>query len=576
MQRFLTVAALLALAACAGELNSGPVTPLDPESPEPDVYIGDDGVIRDARVEPEADAGEDADAQVDEQPEDLPEFVPAAPTMYRLTRAQYVNSVRDLLGDIEVPADLEDDTPLHGFVSVGASELTISPRAVEQYEAAAQALMAQVFTPDRRAGFTGCDDPNPECVRTFIATFGRRAWRRPLSGEALDLFTGLHAQLSEDLLDRWQALQFTAAGLLQAPDFVFRVEHGEDDGAQRRYTNYEMAARLSYLLWNSTPDDALLDAAERGELVTDAGLTAQAERLLADPRARATIRGYFGEYFNLSRLDSLEKDRETFPQMSATLGAAMRGEIERVIDDLVFEQDADLRELLTVETTYVTPELAALYNLPAVEPTAEDGGFVKVDLPADGPRAGLMGMGGILALNAHNTVTSPTHRGKFIQNNLLCVDIPPPPPGVVTSLEEIPDDGPITTRAKLARHAEDPACVGCHRLMDPLGLALENFDAIGAWRTTENGFPIDASAEILGMNFQGARELGALLRHQDSIGECMSRRLFRHASGRLEEPGQERTIIELSREFADDGHRFKALLIALVQSDGFRKVGVVE
>ena len=573
MQRFLSIALPLALAACAGELNSGPVVPI--ESPQPDVYIGDDGVIRDAALDP--DTGEDADARLDEEPpEDLPDFVPAAPTMYRLTRAQYVNSVRDLLGDVEVPADLEDDTPLHGFVNVGASELTISPRAVEQYEAAAQALMAQVFAPDRRAAFTGCEDPNPECVRTFISTFGRRAWRRPLTVEELDVLADLQAQLAEDLLDRWQALQFTAAGLLQSPDFVFRVEHGEAAGAERRYSNYEMAARLSYLLWNSTPDDALLDAAERGELVTDAGVRAQAERLLADPRARATIRIYFGEYFNLSRLDALEKDRDLYPQMSPTLGPAMRGEIERVIDDLVFEQDADLRELMTTRTTFVTAELAALYNLPAVEPSAENEGFVKVELPDDGPRGGLMGMGGILALNAHNTVTSPTHRGKFIQNTLLCVDIPPPPPGVVTSLEEIPDDGPITTRAKLARHAEDPACVGCHRLMDPLGLALENFDAIGAWRTTENGFPIDASAEIGGMNFQGARELGELLRHQDSIGECLSRRLFRHASGRLEEPGQERTILELSRDFADDGHRFQALLLALVQSDGFRKVGVAE
>ncbi|MGK0360041.1 MAG: hypothetical protein ACI9U2_002347 [Bradymonadia bacterium] len=551
-----------------------------PASPDaPDVYIGDDGVIRDATVHPGTDSGADADAQVDEDPDDdLPLFEPAAPTMYRLTRAQYVNSIRDLLGDIEVPADLEADTPLHGFVSVGASELTISPRAVEQYEAAALALMTQVFAPDRRAGFTGCEDPNPECVRAFIATFGRRAWRRPLTMDELDLFAGLYAQLAADLLDRWRALQFTAAGLLQAPDFVFRVEHGEqpDGGGERRYTSYEMAARLSYLLWNSTPDDALLDAADRGDLVTDAGLLAQAERLLADPRARATMRAYFGEYFNLGRLDTLEKDRELYPQMSATLGPAMRGEIERVIDDLIFEQDADLRELMTTSTTFVTAELAALYTLPAVEPSAENEGFVKVELPEDGPRGGLMGMGGILALNAHNTVTSPTHRGKFIQNNLLCVDIPPPPPGVVTSLEEIPDDGPTTTRAKLARHAEDPACVGCHRLMDPLGLALENFDAIGAWRTTENGFPIDASAEIGGMTFQGARELGELLRHQDSIGECLSRRLFRHASGRLEEPGQERTIIELSRDFADDGHRFKALLITLVQSEGFRRVGAVQ
>jgi hypothetical protein len=493
--------------------------------------------------------------------------------MFRLTRAQYVNSVRDLVGAVEVPTDLEDDTPLHGFASIGASEVTISPRAVEQYEAAAHALAQQVFAAERRVEFTGCEAPDAACGRAFLARFGRQAWRRPLTDAELAVFADLFEQLATDLQNRWQALQFVTAGLLQSPDFLFRVEQGEAHATGRRYTNYEMAARLSYLLWNSTPDDALLDAAERGELTQDAGLQAQAERLLADPRARDTVRRYFGEYFNLQRLDHLEKDRDLFPQMSETLGAAMRGEIERVIDNLIFEEDADLRDLLTTRETFVTSELAALYNLPAVEET----GFVPVELPEDGPRAGLMAMGGILALNAHNTVTSPTHRGKFIQNMLLCFDVPPPPPGVVTSLEEIPDDDtPITTRQKLARHAEDPACAGCHLLMDPMGLPLENFDAIGAWRTTENGLPIDASGAINGEPFVGARALGERLREQDEIADCIARRLFRHATGRLEESGQERAILDLTDAFVADGHRFQSLLIELVLSDGFRQVGAVQ
>lgn len=569
--RWFLLCSVVAGLGCDGTLQAGPIIDPDDGVPAPDQAIFDQGAHDAAVAIPRPDMAPDPDDGV---PPMLPDLVPAAPTMYRLTRAQYENSVRDLLGDVEVPRDLEDDTPLHGFASVGASELTISPRAVEQYEAAARQLMAQVFTPDRRVAFTGCDDPSLDCAATFVATFGRRAWRRPLSNEEVTLFTELYEQLAADLLDPWQALEFTATGMLQAPDFLFRVEHGEAAEDGRRYTNYEMAARLSYLLWNSTPDDALLDAAERGELVTDAGLRAQAERLLADPRARDTVRRYFGEYFNLGRLDALEKDRDLFPQMSDTLGPAMRGEIERVIDHFVFERDSDLRELLTTRDTFVTAELAALYNLPAVETP----GFVPVELPEDGPRAGLMAMGGILALNAHNTVTSPTHRGKFVQNFLLCVDVPPPPPGVVTSLEEIPDDeaAPITTREKLARHAEDPACVGCHRLMDPLGLALENFDAIGAWRTTENGLPIDASAEIQGVRFQGAKELGALLRDQDAIGECVARRLYRHASGRLEEREQERAIIDLTADFVSNGHRFQSLLIALVLSDGFRRTGVVQ
>lgn len=562
-----------ALAGCAGELTAGPVRPLGDRGSTPDARVDDGGQIIDAGLS-DMRAGDMADGGgMGETPPDRPAFAPAPPTLFRLTRAQYLNSVRDLLGAVELPADIEADTPLHGFTSIGASEVTISPRAVEQYEAAAHQLAQQVFAAERRVAFTGCDAPDAACARGFLARFGRQAWRRPLSQAELDALTGLFEQLATDLQDRWQALQFTTAGVLQAPDFLFRVEQGEPAASGRRYTGYEMAARLSYLLWNSTPDAALLDAAERGELTDAAGVQAQAERLLADPRARDTIRAYFGEYFNLGRLDHLEKDRDLFPQMSATLGAAMRGEIERVIDDLVFEQDTDLRALLTTRRTFVTAELAALYNLPAVEET----GFVPVELPADGPRGGLMTMGGILALNAHNTVTSPTHRGKFIQNMLLCFDVPPPPPGVVTSLEEIPDDGvPITTRQKLARHAEDPACAGCHTLMDPMGLPLENFDAIGAWRTTENGLPIDASGAINGEPFVGARALGERLREQDAIADCVARRLFRHATGRLEEPGQERAVLDLTDAFIADGHRFKSLLIELVLSDGFRQVGEVE
>lgn len=507
--------------------------------------------------------------------DDLPPFAAQAPTLHRLTLAQYQNSARDLLGDVQVPADLEVDTPLHGFASVGASELTISPRAAEQYEAAALDLAGQALAPERRAAFTGCETPEPACVDAFLVDFARAAWRRPPSPDEAALLSALAADIGATLGDAWGGVRHAVAFVLQSPYFLFRVEVGEPDPARpggRRFTDHEMAARLSYLLWNTTPDAALLAAADRGELTTDGGLRTQAERLLADDRAREATRRYFAEYFNLDRLDALEKDRDLFPQMSETLGASMKAEILALIDHLVFEADADFRDLLVTRETFINDELAALYFLPPVGADAP----TPVTLPADGPRAGLLTTAGVLALNAHNTVTSPTHRGKFIQNYLLCYDIPPPPPGVATSLDGVEAEGPITTRQKLAQHRSDPTCNACHRHMDPLGLALENFDAIGAWRTTENGLPIDASGDLYGEAFAGGLELAALLRNQEEIAECVARRLYRHANGRLEARSELVLVRDLTEAFVEGGHRLQTLMLALVLSEGFRTTGEVE
>lgn len=588
MTRGLLIVALLggasfgaaSLGGCAGEMSAeygwppgadagadGAVTP-DPERPE--------------APDPEAPAMPDPEApEMPEAPEDpddplagLPAFEPAPPALHRLTRAQYHAAIAALFGADVAAAlpPLEEDTPLHGFASVGAAELTVSGLAAEQYEAAAQAVVDRVFGDgERRAAFVGCDAADPACRRAFLDAFGRRAWRRPLAADEVAVFEALAADLGQRFNDDWRGLGFAVSALLQSPDFLFRVERGEPDPArpgERRYTDYEMAGRLSFLIWGSIPDDALLDAAAEGRLTDDAGLAAEVDRLLADPRARDGIGGFFAEYLGLGGLDRLEKDREVFPQMTDTLGPAMRAEIEAAIERLVFERDDDLRRLLTQRTTVVGPELAALYHLPPVE------GPTEVELPANDPRGGLFGMAGILALNAHRTVSSPTHRGKYVQNKVMCFDIPPPPPGVATSLDGIGEDmGPMTTRQKLERHRSDPTCAACHRHMDPIGLGLENFDAIGAYRTTENGLPIDARSELDGEAFDGPGELGLILAGRPEFGACVARQLFRHGTGHLEARAEERAVRTLGARFAADGHRVQALVRALVTSAAFRRCG---
>ncbi len=507
-------------------------------------------------------------------PEDASPVVPAPATLHRLTRAQYQASLRSLFGDsLKLPTDIEADTPLHGFASIGASELTIPPRAAEQYEAAALDVAHQAWSsPAVRQsllgpGCTPTQESDP-CLDAFFTRFGRQAFRRPLTQAESEQLHRLTSQLSALLGSLDEALEYTLASLLQSPHFLFRVELGEPDPerpGRLRYTSYEMASRLSYLLWNGPPDAELLDAAERGELVSRDGLRRQSERLLAAPAARAALAGFFSEYFNLARLDSMTKDKALYPQFSPTLVGAMREEILRDVEDVLFAGSTDYRELFRRRSTFVNAELAALYGLPA--PVGS--GFAQLELPSTGKRGGLLGTAGILALNAHATATSPTHRGKFVRAYLLCQDIPPPPAGVVTTLEP-PSGPPKTLRQRLEQHRQDPACRSCHQLMDPIGLGLENFNAIGAFRSLDEGQPIDASAELDGVAFDGAAELGQALAADPRLAECLARQLYRHSTGHLEEAAEQEGIRQLGAAFADRQYQLLQLVLALVLSDGFR------
>jgi hypothetical protein len=314
------------------------------------------------------------------------------------------------------------------------------------------------------------------------------------------------------------------------------------------------------------PDAELLAAAARGELTTTEGLSAQTLRLLAKPAARTAVLGFFAEYFNLGRLDNLTRDKTRFPEFTPTLVPAMREEILRNVADVLFDRSADYREILRSSSTFVNSELASLYGLPA--PATE---WVRTELPAASGRGGLLGTAGILALNSNATLTSPTHRGKFVRAYLLCQDIPPPPPGAVTSLEPTTDTTPTTLRQRLTQHRDNQGCRSCHQRMDPIGFGLEHFDAIGAWRDKDNGLPIDASANLDGRDFEGPRALGELLATHPRLALCTAQQLYRHATGHVEEVGEQPEIGDLGQGFADATFRFPALVLKLVLGDGFRR-----
>jgi hypothetical protein len=487
-------------------------------------------------------------------------FSPAPATLYRLSDAEWRNSAEDLFG-VRYDGTLPVDYLLYNYTRVGGSELTIPPLDLEQYETAAWEVAGQAAVSlEQGELLVGCDISDAVCVRSWVSTVGMRAWRRPLDSVELD-----------ELMGRWQglvddgevllALQATVASLVLSPDFVFRVELGQEDPSHpgwRRYTSWEMASRLASFLTATVPDEELVRAALADELQSTDALLAQTDRLLQTDRAREALVAFFSETLELHELETVNKGDPVFTD---ALRTEMALELELLFRDVALDRDADLGELLTSETAFLGPELAGLYGVPSGP------GVTELTLPAAQERGGLLGRAGFLTVYSHATVTSPTLRGKFVQTRLLCQDIPPPPPGVATELEPV-EGG--TLRQQLEEHATNPACASCHTAIDPPGFALEHFDPLGRRRELDNGLPIDATGELEGAPFDGARELGEVIAANPKYTECLALELYRFANAQLERREDLGLVSDISAAYGAEGRRFRALVYELVKSDAFR------
>jgi hypothetical protein len=365
--------------------------------------------------------------------------------------------------------------------------------------------------------------------------------------------------------------------MLQSPNFLFHVEAGPDGTA----TNYDIASRLSYLLWDTMPDAALFEQAAKGELQTPEGRMRAARRMIADARAKQALDEFFDEWLRFDRVINAVKSRAA--AFTPEVAAAMAEETRTLLQYLVWN-DKNFMEALTADYTFVSSDLAELYKIPA--PAGE---FEMVTIPESARRAGILGHGSFLASTAGPTATSPTARGIFIRERLLCQHIPPPPPGVNTTLPEPTNAESARTRRQLmTEHVTNPTCASCHRLMDPIGFGLESFDAIGAWREKESvplpgdgegprrgrsvQLPIQTEGEIAGIpnsTFSDAKRLGDILAESPVCQKCIVRQMFRYSYGRLETAGDEPTIDQIFTRFKESGFRFKTLLLGLVESPEF-------
>lgn len=513
------------------------------------------------------------DGTVPHRPTGVPAGPSAAdglPSLPRLTRSQYAHAIRDLLGSsIVVPSALEPDVLLDGSLALGAAQSSLSRRGVEQYERAAYAIASQAMEPgparDLLVPCTPAAAVDFACAETTLAPLARRAWRRELTEiERQELvFVAMYG--ARVLGDFYDGLEYGLAFILQAPDFLYRPALGDDEGTGA-LDGYELAARTSFFLWDTIPDAALLDAAASGVLLTDEGLAAEVERMLMDPRAEDGLRAFVTDWLALGQLSDLSKDPMVFLAAGPELGPAMREETLRFVVHHVRDLDAPYPDLFRSRETFVDRRLAALYEVPA--PAME--GFGPVTLPEDGERRGLLGQASILSIWAHPTSSSPTLRGRFVRETLLCQAVPPPPVAVDTAIPE-PSPEARTLRERLTAHRESPVCASCHALLDPIGLGLERFDGLGHFRRLEAGGVIDPSGELDGVAFADAAELADAIAEHPSLPGCFARRVLRYATGRVEDDERDLgTVRALDAAFWESGYRVDALLRAVVLSPAFR------
>ncbi len=500
---------------------------------------------------------------------------PGTSSLRRLTQSQFRHSVRSLLGDeVVIPKLSEPDASVSGLLSIGASTTTFSPRGVETLESAAYSIAEQALETERFRSLMRC---TPEgvvdagCAKQVVQAFGRRAWRRPLSETELEELTEIATATAEVLGDFNRGLEFAVATIIQSPYFLFRVELGNQSATQEQgvFSSLELASRLSYFLWNTTPDEELLIAAESGALGTREGLFAAGTRLLEDPRSRDGLSSFFSEQFHLYELDEFTKDPRIFEHFHAELGPNAREETLRLLEYIVFDANDDFRDLMTADYSFINRRLAALYAMPS--PVID--GFGYTDLDASTNRAGLLGHASFLGLNAHSVSSSATLRGKAVRTILLCQSIPLPPVDVDPSIP-LPSGTAVTLRDRVQEHLTDPVCAGCHQLTDPIGLGLENFDGIARYRETEGGAQIDPAGLLDGEPFTDMQELGVAIRNHPDFVPCMVRTLAHYGMGRVATADEEMWLDTLTTRFETHGFRMKRLVMEFIMSPLFNEVGL--
>lgn len=505
-------------------------------------------------------------------PDDAPELPAASSRVPRLSNGEYENTTRDLLGLDQVPglsANFSADQTTSTFTNNGG-DLTITAAQWQDFQTAAEEL-ARRATVDTAALTRAAGGALPADDAALIAALGRRAWRRPLEAAELDALVtlfGAGPTFYAAQPARLAGARVVLEALLQSPYFLYRVELSDTAaGAVTALTAPELANRLSYALWQSMPDEALLDAAESGALLTADGYLAQVTRLLADPKARDAVRTFHAQLLGQSKYADITRSLTLFPEFSLALRDSMRLEQDALVEDVVFTQQGGLAALLTTPATFVDAPLAKVYRL--------DGTFDELTRVTfdDGQRAGLFTQVGFLAANASSTQSDPIHRGVTLNHQVLCANLPAPP----NNVPPLPaDDGSQKTlRTRITEFTGAGTCgAGCHGTMiNPIGFAYEHYDALGRWRDTDNGLPVDAkdSYSFQGQvrSYDGALQLAQTMAAEPMAHGCYAQHWVEFLGGRGLAASDEALIKRLGAR-SHEGLPVTKLLELAVQSTTFK------
>jgi hypothetical protein len=496
-----------------------------------------------------------------------------------MSQSQYYNTLTGIFGaDVLPKLSFAPFERTDGLLAIGASYDGITASQVEQYQSAAEFISALVVSPAHREFLIPCKPANDTgadnaCATRYISYVGPLLFRRPLTQVELQEFVAQAAQGADRLHDFYAGLAVVLEGMLANPKFLYIKEVTEPDPTKPgevRLNAYSLAARLSFFLWDQAPNDALLNAAANGDFYKPKVRSRIVDAMLASEKLETGVRAFFDDMLGFDDFANLAKDPKIYPAFTGEASEEAREQTLRLIIDQLLTRNGDYRDLFTTRNTFIAPSLAAIYELPS------NTSWTPYTVPPDSPRVGLLTQISFLALHSHPGRSSPTERGKALRELLLCEPVPRPPPNVDFSKVENPDPSLKTMRERLTVHRTNPVCAGCHRITDPLGLALEQFDGSGEYRATENGAPIDTSGTFDGKEFKDAAGLGQVLHDDPNVPACLVKRVLGYGvGGRLRQ--KDASLLEYFKgRFAADGYRLPALLREVALSAAFSDVDTSE
>lgn len=492
----------------------------------------------------------------------------------RLTETQYRHAISDVFGkDVTVSGRFEPEKREDGLQAVGNAHLSITTSGLEQYVSLARSVSKQVSASDRLEQVTGCKlsekaSQARSCSEKLVVRVGTQLNRRPVTGAEVKMAMAIWDAAMSLNNDKSYALEQTLSSLLVSPEFLFRkevaVRIGDTDAFE--LDAYTRASRLSFLLWDTGPDETLMAAAAKGDLSTEAGIAAQVERMISSERFEDGVRAFFTDMLYFEAFETLTKDPATYPKFSQDVADSAREETLRFLVEHLVRQDGDYREIFTSNETILNRSLAAVYNVPY--PSKQP--WTSFEFPEGSERSGLLTQVSFAALFSHPGGSSPTLRGKHLQEIFNCLPIPDPPADVDFSKVQAMGNG--TVRERLTAHRSDPNCASCHVLMDPAGLALENFDSLGQFRTKENGDLIDVSTEIDGAGYTGAKGVGKYLHDNPGTAACVVQKAHYYGVGRPLDYTEYSYLQKQQTAFVEDGYRISSLFRNILTDPEFYDV----